>query len=50
MQVLYIMYIRIISILYHDMCIVMGIPIHNIDFKGAMYVLHFGFLFHDECL
>jgi hypothetical protein len=30
--------------------VVMGIPSHNIDFKGAMYVLHFGFLFNDECL
>jgi hypothetical protein len=28
----------------------MGIPSHNIDFKGAMYVLHFGFLINDECL
>ncbi len=50
MQVLYIMYIGTISILYHDMGIVMGIPSHNIDFKGTMYVLHFGFLFNDECL
>jgi hypothetical protein len=50
MQVLYAMYIGIINILYHDMGIVMGIPNHNIDFKGAMYVLHFGFLFNDECL
>jgi hypothetical protein len=36
--------------LYHDMGVVMGIPSHNIDFKGAIYVLHFGFLFNDECL
>jgi hypothetical protein len=50
MQVLYAMYIGIINILYHDMGIVMGIPNHNIDFKGAMYVLNFGFLFNDECL
>jgi hypothetical protein len=50
MQVLYVMYIGTIDILYHDMGIVMGIPNHNIDFKGAMYVLHFGFLFNDECL
>jgi hypothetical protein len=50
MQVSYIMYIGIVSILYHDMCIVMGIPSHNIDFKIAMYALHFGFLFNDECL
>jgi hypothetical protein len=50
MQVLYMMYIGTISIFYHDMGIVMGIPSHNIDFKGAMYVLHFGFLFNDECL
>jgi len=50
MQILYVMYIGIVGILYHDMGIVMGIPSHNIDFKGAMYVVHFGFLFHDECL
>jgi len=50
MQVLYIMYIGTIGILYHDMGIVMGIPSHNIDIKGAMYILHFGFLFNDECL
>jgi hypothetical protein len=41
MQVLYVMYIGTIGILYHDMGIVMGIPIHKIDFKGAMYVLQF---------
>jgi hypothetical protein len=28
------------------MGVVMGIPSHNIDFKGTMYVLHFGFLFN----
>jgi len=50
MQVLYVMYIGIVGILYHDMGIVMGIPNHNIDFKGTMYVLHFGFLFNNECL
>jgi hypothetical protein len=50
MQILYIMYIGVISILYHDMGIIMGILIHNIDFKGAMHVLHFGFLFNDEYL
>jgi hypothetical protein len=44
------MYIGIVGILYHDMGVVMGIPSHNIDFKGTMYVLHFGFLFNDECL
>ncbi len=49
-QVLYVMHIGIVGILYHDMGIVMRIPSHNIDFKGAMYVLHFGFLFNDECL
>jgi hypothetical protein len=38
------------SILYHDMGIVMGTPSHNIDLKKTMYVLHFGFLFNDECL
>ncbi len=36
MQVLYVMYIGTIGILYHDVGIVMGIPDHNIDFKGAM--------------
>jgi len=50
MQILYVMYIGTIGILYHDMDIIMGISSHNIDFKGAMYVLHFGFLFNDECL
>jgi hypothetical protein len=50
MQVLYVMYIGTIGILCHDMGIIMGIPSHNIDFKGAMYVLHSGFLFNDECL
>jgi hypothetical protein len=50
MQVLYIMYIGTIGILYHDMGVGMGIPSHNIDFKRAMYVLPFGFLFNDECL
>jgi len=35
-QVLYVMYIGTISILYHDVGIVMGIPSHNIDFNGAM--------------
>jgi hypothetical protein len=50
MQVLYVMYIGTIGILYHDMGIVMRIANHNINFKVAMYVLHFGFLFNDECL
>jgi hypothetical protein len=50
MQILYVMYIGTIGILYHDIGIVMGIPNHNIDFKGAMYVLHFGFLFNDDYL
>jgi len=50
MQVLYMMYSGIVGILYHDMGIIMGIPSHNIDFKGTTYVLHFGFLFNDECL
>jgi hypothetical protein len=36
MKILYMMYIGIICILYHDVGIVMGIPSHNIDFKGAM--------------
>jgi hypothetical protein len=30
------MYIGTISILYRDVGIVMGIPNHDIDFKGAM--------------
>jgi hypothetical protein len=30
------MYIRIIGILYHDVGISIGIPNHNVDFKGAM--------------
>jgi hypothetical protein len=36
MQVLYVMYIQTIYILYHDVGIAMGIPNHNIDFKGGM--------------
>jgi len=36
MQILYVMYIGTISILYHDVSIAMGIPSHNIDFKGTM--------------
>jgi len=36
MQILYVMYIRTIGILYHDVGIVMGIPSHNINFKGTM--------------
>jgi hypothetical protein len=36
MQILYMMYIKTIGILYHDVGIVMGIPSHNINFKGAM--------------
>jgi len=36
MQVLYVMYIGIVGILYHDVGIVMGIPNHNINFKGTM--------------
>jgi hypothetical protein len=36
MQVLYVIYIGTIGILYHDVGIIMGIPSHNIDFKGAM--------------
>ncbi len=50
MQVLFMMCIGTIGISYHDMGIVMGIPNHNINFKGAIYVLHFGFLFNNECL
>jgi hypothetical protein len=44
------MYIGTLGILYHDMGIVMEIPSHNIDFKGTMHVLDFGFLCNDECL
>jgi len=36
MQVLYVMYIGTIGILYHHVGIVMGIPNHNVNFKGAM--------------
>jgi hypothetical protein len=36
MQVLYMMYIGTVGILYCDVGIVMGIPNHNIDFKGTM--------------
>jgi hypothetical protein len=36
MQVLYVMYIGTINILYHDVDIVMGIPSHDINFKGAV--------------
>jgi hypothetical protein len=36
MQVLYVIYIGIVGILYHDVGIVVGIPSHNVDFKGAM--------------
>ncbi len=36
MQVLYVIYIGKICILYHDVGIVMGIPNHNVDVKGAM--------------
>jgi hypothetical protein len=43
------MYIVILGILYHDVSIAMGIPNHSVDFKGAVKVLHFGFLFNDEC-
>jgi len=50
MQILYVMYIGTLSVLYHDIGIVMGILSHNIDFLKTMYVFHFGFLFNDECL
>jgi len=36
MQVLYVMYIGTIGVLYHDVGTVMGIPSHNIDFKGVV--------------
>jgi hypothetical protein len=36
MQVLQVMYIGIISILYHDLGIVMGIPSHSVNFKGVV--------------
>jgi hypothetical protein len=35
------MYIETIGILYHDVGIVMRIPSHNINFKGAMEVCKF---------
>jgi hypothetical protein len=50
MQILYVMCIGTIGILYYDIGIILGIPSCNIDFKGTMYVLHFGFLFNDACL
>jgi hypothetical protein len=36
MQISSVMYIGTIGILYHDVDIAMGIPSHNINFKGAM--------------
>ncbi len=36
MQVLYVMYIGTIGILYHDADFVIGIPSHNVDFRGTM--------------
>jgi hypothetical protein len=36
LQILYMMYIGTVGILYHDVGIVMVIPSHNINFKGAM--------------
>jgi hypothetical protein len=36
MQILYVMYIETIGVLYHDVGITMGIPNHNINFKGAI--------------
>jgi hypothetical protein len=36
LQILYVMYSGTISILYHDVAIVMGIPNHNVVFKGTM--------------
>jgi hypothetical protein len=36
MQILYVMYIGTVGILYLDMGIVMGIPSHIINLKGAM--------------
>jgi hypothetical protein len=36
LQVLYVMYIGIVGILYHDVGIAMGIPSHNVNFKGFM--------------
>jgi sterol desaturase/sphingolipid hydroxylase (fatty acid hydroxylase superfamily) len=53
MQVLYMMYIGILDILYHNMGIVMRIPSHNIEQKPKMHYIHhihFGFLFNNECL
>ncbi len=36
MQILYVMYIKIVGILYHDVGTTMGIPRHSVDFKGIM--------------
>ncbi len=36
MQILYVMYIKIVGILYHDVGTAMGIPRHSVDFKGIM--------------
>jgi hypothetical protein len=41
MQVLYGMYIGIVGILYHDAGIVMGIPSHNVNFKGNLVGISF---------
>jgi hypothetical protein len=41
MQVLYVMYIGTIGILYHDVGIVMGIPRHNVNFKGTFVNISF---------
>jgi hypothetical protein len=36
MQILYVMYIGVVGILHHDVGIAMGIPSHNINFKGTV--------------
>jgi len=43
MQVLYTMYIGTISILYHDVGIIMGIPSHNVNFKKPCRYCILGF-------
>jgi hypothetical protein len=43
MQILYVIYIGIVGILYHDVSIIKGFPNHNIDFKGVSRYCILGF-------
>jgi len=43
MKILYVMYIKTMGILYYDVGIVMGIPNHNVDFKGTCRYCILGF-------